>query len=399
MGVAPTDVKDALRQAADAVGADVIAAYVGAGEDRTLRLASAADRGQGPALPGTLAWGKGLPGAAAETGEPLAGERGELAVPMLLGDEAVGALLAVRRDERGFTPSEVDDLLERGRRLARALAPAPLELLRAELRRSAPAPGLAWLDTVIAAAARGDRDAVLNAFPGVSRRLGKEPLGSRSALSPAGLDVEVPLRAWRLDDAGRVALLCAFAGDPEPLARELYFGGDMRERAGALRALGVVGRGTLALDAVLDAGRVSAVELFEAAVAENPYSARVLPPKEFRHAVLKAAFLGVSLARITGLAGRADAELSRMLLSYVTEREVAGRSVPPDLWPVVAAHPTPGLVAKLCGYLEHPAEAHRVGAAIALGRIADPRARPFLQDRLARETDRTVRRALERAVA
>jgi HEAT repeat protein len=125
----------------------------------------------------------------------------------------------------------------------------------------------------------------------------------------------------------------------------------------------------------------------------------VLPDHEFRQAVLKAAFMGISVARIMRLEERADAELTRMLLSYVTEREVAGRSVPPDIWPVVAAHPAAGLVAKLCGYLEHPAEAHRVGAAVALGRIRDVRARPFLEDRLARETDAVARRALERAIA
>src|SRR5262249_61637302 len=95
----------------------------------------------------------------------------------------------------------------------------------------------------------------------------------------------------------------------------------------------------------------------------------------------------------------ADAELSRMLLSYVTEREVAGRSVPPDVWPVVALHPPAGLVAKLCGYLEHPATTHRVAAAEALGLIGDQHARPFMNDRLAREDDRTVRRILERAFA
>ena len=88
-----------------------------------------------------------------------------------------------------------------------------------------------------------------------------------------------------------------------------------------------------------------------------------------------------------------------MLLSYVTEREVAGRSVPPDIWPVAALHPTPGLVGKLCGYLEHPAAAHRAAAAMALGRIGDRRADPFLKDRLAREDDRTVRRILERVLS
>jgi hypothetical protein len=115
--------------------------------------------------------------------------------------------------------------------------------------------------------------------------------------------------------------------------------------------------------------------------------------------VLKVAFVGVSIARVPGVEARADAELSRMLLSYVTEREVAGRSVPPDIWPVAALHPTPGLVAKLCGYLEHPATAHRVAAAQALGRIGARHARPFMNDRLAREDDRTVRRLLERALA
>ena len=88
-----------------------------------------------------------------------------------------------------------------------------------------------------------------------------------------------------------------------------------------------------------------------------------------------------------------------MLLSYVSEREVAGRSVPPDIWPIVALHPTAGLPAKLCGYLEHPAEAHRTAAALALGRIGDRRARPFLEDRLLRETDPSVRRAIERAIS
>ena len=150
---------------------------------------------------------------------------------------------------------------------------------------------------------------------------------------------------------------------------------------------------------MLDACRVAAVELVEAAVAENPYSARILPDEEFRKVVLKCAFVGVSLDRVIGLETRADAELSRMLLSYVSEREVAGRSVPPDIWPVVALHPTPGLAAKLCGYLEHPSETHRAAAALALGRIADRRTRAFLEERLARETDRVVRRALERALA
>jgi hypothetical protein len=349
-----------------------------------------------------IGWDKGLVGGAAALGLPLLGQDAaeiRLAVPLLLGDETIGVIAVGPRPRRAWTTGDQDALVARGHALARRLAPAPLAALRAELAHRVQPAALAWLDTVIAGAGRGERAAVVDAFPGVGRRVGREPLGSRSALVVQEHDLEVPLRAWRADDAARVALVCAFAGDAEALARDLYYTGDLRERCGALRALAVVGRGAAARDAILDAARASAVELFEAAIAENPYTSRVLPIEEFRNVVLKCAFVGVSIDRVAGVEARADSELSRMLLSYVSEREVAGRSVPPDVWPVVALHPTPGLVAKLCGYLEHPAEAHRAAAALALGRIDDPRARPWIENRLARETDPTVRRALDRALA
>ena len=307
--------------------------------------------------------------------------------------------MVVSTGSRVFSGVDVDDLSRQCRALARALAPEPLPALRDELARRIPSAAREWLEGGIAAAARGERDAILTGFPAMGRRIGREPLGSRSALVSHDMDADVPLRSWRLDDAGRVALLCAFAGDAEALARELYFSGDLRERCGALRGLAVLGRTPGAIDAVRDAIRSSAMELFEAALADNPYACRFLPDDEFRHAVLKAAFVGLSIERLPGVEARADAELSRMLLSYVTEREVAGRSVPPDIWPVAALHPTPGLVGKLCGYLEHPAAAHRAAAATALGRIGDRRADPFLKDRLAREDDRTVRRILERVLS
>ncbi len=418
-------IDEALRRIREELRVEVAAVYLREPEQPLLRVAGFRNAAASDAPPAAreYAWGKGLVGGAAERAEPLSASDPDLyalAAPMLLGDEVVGTVAVGVGSERRFTAAEAELLLARARALARRLAPTPLEALHAELSRRVAGPALTWIDTLIAAARRGERDAVVDAFPAVSRRVGREPMGSGSALVLRDLDAEVPLRAWRLDDAARAALICAFAEsygpsdvgessaspargearvEAEALARELYSGGDLRERAGALRGLAVVGRSAAALDAVLDACRVTAVELFEAAIAENPYSARILPDEEFRKVVLKCAFVGVSLDRVIGLETRADAELSRMLLSYVSEREVAGRSVPPDIWPVVALHPTPGLAAKLCGYLEHPSETHRAAAALALGRIADRRTRAFLDDRLARETDRVVRRALERALA
>ena len=381
----------ALKKVIDTVGATGAAVYLGDPDRPLLRLAAA----QGSRAADDAPW------PVEKAWEPLTevdNDGTTLSVPLLLGENEVGTVV-VSTGSRVFSGVDVDDLSRQCRALARALAPEPLPALRDELARRIPSAAREWLEGGIAAAARGERDAILTGFPAMGRRIGREPLGSRSALVSHDMDADVPLRSWRLDDAGRVALLCAFAGDAEALARELYFSGDLRERCGALRGLAVLGRTPGAIDAVRDAIRSSAMELFEAALADNPYACRFLPDDEFRHAVLKAAFVGVSIERLPRVEARADAELSRMLLSYVTEREVAGRSVPPDIWPVAALHPTPGLVGKLCGYLEHPAAAHRAAAATALGRIGDRRADPFLKDRLAREDDRTVRRILERVLS
>jgi hypothetical protein len=390
---------DVLKQAIELPRATGAAVYLGDPDRSVLRLAAALGKraADGAPWPVETAWPPG-PAVPAEGLTEVENGCATLTVPLLLGDDALGAVV-VSAGARIVSGVDTDGLLRQCHALGRALAPETLQTLRDELGRRIPPAAREWLEVGLAAAARGERDRILAAFPAMGRRLGRELLGSRSALVRRDLDVEVPLRGWRMDDAGRVALLCAFAGDAEALARELYFTGDLRERCGALRALALIGRTAGAIDAVLDAVRASAAELFEAALADNPYPSRFLPDDEYRHAVLKAAFVGVSIARLPGVETRADAELSRMLLSYVTEREVAGRSVPPDIWPVAALHPTPGLTAKLCGYLEHPAEAHRAAAARALGRIGDRRAHPFLNDRLAREDDRAIRRLLERALA
>jgi hypothetical protein len=387
----------ALADALKALGAD--SGTIHTARARVLHLAAWAGGMPEPVLNviREIPWGKGMAGAAAERVEPVGTcnlqttqsadvrpgakatqLRGTLVVPMMLGDEVAGTFGIGCNGERLFSVEETRELWRRAARLARELAPPPAEALRALLAARVSPEALAWLDGVTD---------VRVAFPAVSRQLGREPLGESGALVSVGGE-EVPLRAWRVDDAGR-ALLILRHGD-EALARELYFGGDLRERAGALRALGVVGRSAAAADTLSDAMRLAADELVEAAVADNPY-VRFMDPHELRRAALKAAAIGISLDRV---AVRGDAELSTMLLSLVTEREMAGRAVPPSVWPLLAAAPPPGLAAKLLGYLEHPNAEHRTGAVRALARLDDPRTRPFLDDRRARESDASVLRAL-----
>jgi hypothetical protein len=291
--------------------------------------------------------------------------------------------------------------------------------LLALVQARAPADGAAWLGETAAAIARGQVD-VRVAFPSVSRRVGRgglgAPHGAELALELAGEACVVPLAAWRVDDAARTVLLAAASRrDPAApsesmaLARDLYERGDARERTGVLRALSVIadlGRGAASPDdgvvAVLDAVRTSQGEIFEAAICDSAFAGVFLPEHEYRKAVLKAVFIGLSIVRVARLEQRADAQLASSLLDLVTEREAASRTIAPELWPVIALHPPPGLAAKLLGYLEHPAAEHRAAAAVALGRLVragDGRLTSFLADRARREPAPGVRAALERALA
>lgn len=271
------------------------------------------------------------------------------------------------------------------------------------VRAGARADGVAWLDAAIVAAETGHGDLRV-VFPAVARQLGRGGLDAPGTVIAAGGET-MSLAAWRIDDVGRARLLLAAArrdpGGALALARDLYLAGDARERTGALRALSLLpgaGDDATALPALLDAMRVAQGEIFEAAILDNPYASRHLPQHEWRKAVLKAVFNGHSILRIVRLVERTDAELCGSLLDYALEREAATRSVPAELWPIAALFPSPGLAAKLVGYLEHPSPDHRVGAAVGLGRIADPQMRPFLVDRMARETDGGARAALRAAL-
>lgn len=270
-----------------------------------------------------------------------------------------------------------------------------------ELVRDAAKPdGAAWLDRSIAKIERGDDIAVL--FPAAARKLGRGPLGAPVDARPHGAS----LAAWRVDDAGRVVLLGALRrAHPDTYKdtlEQLYYRGDAREKAGVLRGLAFYGGDAALVAIVLDALRTNQGTIFEAALCENPYTSAQLPDLEFRKNVLKAVFVGLSIRRIVDLTERADAELTSSLIHYIEEREAAGRSVEPELWPVIALHPPAGAAGKIVGYLEHPNTEHRTACADALATIiaaGDATPLPFLRSRAEREPDPAVEHALQAALA
>jgi hypothetical protein len=204
-----------------------------------------------------------------------------------------------------------------------------LELLRALLapRTDVALPNASGTDGLPASALMG-------ILAGASRRVGKDPLvldpAETERLRAAGIDWPV---AVRVDELWRVAVLTSAASrdDFERLVADVYRGGDSDERRAVLRALALFPAPERFAALAADACRTSVLPIFEAIACEKPFPARHLSALHFNQMVLKALFLGVSLARVLGLDGRRTPELTRMARDYAQERRAAGRAVSADL--------------------------------------------------------------------
>lgn len=128
---------------------------------------------------------------------------------------------------------------------------------------------------------------------------------------------------------------------PQELAEtvlSLYDRGDSSERRGVLRGLGALAEAQPDLPAPVVAAGVQITadalrtnETGLVAAAAGPFAAAYLDQHNWRHAVLKLVFMGVSLTAVTDLQDRADDELARMAADFAAEREAAGRTVPDDV--------------------------------------------------------------------
>lgn len=126
-------------------------------------------------------------------------------------------------------------------------------------------------------------------------------------------------------DEARIRLL---RSTPPQMAPDLYRRGDNDEKRAVLQALHRLDGTGAHLDLLHDALRSNDPRLVAAAL--GPYSRHLAAP-EWRQAVLKGVFMGLSPSLMHGIEERADAELARMLESLRREREAAGRGLPDDV--------------------------------------------------------------------
>jgi len=209
------------------------------------------------------------------------------------------------------------------------------EFLRTAVRSRSDSDARIWFDEALAQAS-GTTGALPASYT-KARRLGRAPLSlSASEKSDAAhLLPDVQFEHWTLEDAARAALLLSSAtASPDVFARaatDCYDQGDSGEQQSWLKSTALLPEPERFLAIVIDACRTNIMPLFEAIACENPFPARHFPERNFNQMVLKALFNKVALSRIVGLAGRRNADLTRMAADYASERRAAGRTVPADI--------------------------------------------------------------------
>lgn len=172
------------------------------------------------------------------------------------------------------------------------------------------------------------------------RALGHEPLTDALVIPTAAGGIAV--NQFTLAAAGRLALAIeTLERTPRGATTWLhdYFrAGDETEQTALVRGLALLRDDAGLKPIAAEAGRSNSVALFRALALDNPYPAAYYGVREFNQLVLKALFLEQPLARVVGLAERANRELSRMCEDYVDERAAAGRNVPDDIWLALSPH-------------------------------------------------------------
>ncbi|HAT10670.1 MAG TPA: hypothetical protein DCS97_08775, partial [Planctomycetes bacterium] len=216
--------------------------------------------------------------------------------------------------------------------------PTPAELLHAALTAAIPAPAMAWLDDQLGRIAAGDERALYLALGLAGRRVG------RAALTVVGAEAARPgwnPCAWSTDQAARTLLVLALpAGEPgrwQSVLERCFHAATVEELVALYQALPLLPHPERLVARAAEGVRNSMTPVFAAVALDNPFPAAHLSDEAFNQMVLKCFFSGCDSACISGLAGRRNADLGRMLAHYARERRIAGRPVDPALPPLARA--------------------------------------------------------------
>ena len=125
--------------------------------------------------------------------------------------------------------------------------------------------------------------------------------------------------------------------------------------------------------------RTSMRAVFEAIAHRSPFPKENFSEDRWNHMVLKALFIGSTLAPIQGLDERANPTLARILSDYAHERWAAGRPVTPELWRCLGPFAEGILLDDLEKLAASKERQERHAAALALSASPDGRAAALLK--------------------
>jgi len=214
-----------------------------------------------------------------------------------------------------------------------------MDLLRGWLQRRLPGDAVAWIDEQVARIAAGPSGLALARAVGLApRKIGRQPLQLDASEMAAARACRAGLDAsdWTMEQAGRVLFALAsyehaqatFADRLDALVRS----GEIGEQIALLRGLPLY-PGSGGLLSIAGEGIRSAMQpVYEAVAHRNPFPLEEFTEAMWNQMVVKALFIGSTLAPIQGIDERRNGELARMLLDYAHERWAAGRPVSPELW-------------------------------------------------------------------
>lgn len=261
---------------------------------------------------------------------------------------------------------------------------AVTKLLGDWLRSQLPEPQFAWIESELAKLRAGrarDLDTMFGLAP---RRLGRADL-KLSAEDLAAAQKARPgwdPRGWTIDEAARILALLRFADATDGFAdafKQLCRTADVGESVALYRGLPLYPDPERLEWQAGEGLRTSMRAVFEAIAHRSPFPKETFSEDRWNHMVLKALFIGSTLAPIQGLDERANPTLARILRDYAHERWAAGRPVTPELWRCLGPFAEGEMVDDLARLAGSADGDERRAAALALAASPDDRALQVLQ--------------------
>jgi hypothetical protein len=261
-----------------------------------------------------------------------------------------------------------------------------IDLLHGWLARRLAADQVAWIDEQTARIAAAPMSKDLTIAVGLaSRRVGKQPLALSAAEVAAANEVRPGLDAndWSVDQAARILfVLASYAGAEETFPTRLdtlVRSGEIGEQIALYRGMPLYPVPEQVLPTAREGIRSAMQPVYEAVAHRSPYPAEQFSEAMWNQMVVKALFIGSTLAPIQQLDERRNADLARMLVDYAHERWAAGRPVSPELWRCVGPFAGDTYFEELLRVFESPSSIERKAAALAFAECPTPDALLILE--------------------